>query len=243
MATTVNKYLDNSNFLLATAVYDDAALTIPAADGFYQQNGIYREQLGGTLIAGSTTCPSCAGNSQALRLNGTSAIELCCATSSAYTGHFATGDSFTDNATTQMYADAGLLTSAPDGFYKLDQRTPVPQYREMSSGALGVLTNCPTCPTGGFYISLMRPNCKEFCATSPSYVCAEQRTTTNGADFISVVSGDTITGTALPNGFYAYAPVSGTATPNGFFRIMNVANNVIQTLSECASVPGNCQNL
>ena len=49
MATTVTKWHDGSNFVFAYAVYDDQALTVPAADGFYQFGGYVRQQLNGKL--------------------------------------------------------------------------------------------------------------------------------------------------------------------------------------------------
>ena len=94
MASYVNRYTDNSDFLLASAVYDNPELTTPSADGFYQKNGIYRQQQGGVLINGSSTCPSCAGNFEVLKVNSISANELCCVSSSSFTAHFNTGDSF-----------------------------------------------------------------------------------------------------------------------------------------------------
>jgi hypothetical protein len=242
MATTVNKYLDNADFLLATAVFDDAALTTPAADGFYQQNGIYREQSGGALIAGSTTCPSCSGNSQELRLNGVSAQNLCCTSSTLYTAHFATGDSFTNPATTLMYADSGLLNLAPDGWYKLKNST---QYRQQNLGVLGALTACPTCPSGGFFMSQGRSVCTDFCATSPSYVCTSQQYVVSGNDYFTLTIGDVIAGAfTFVDGYYAYADTSGVSTPNGVFRIMELFNNEVVDILECDNVPGGpCVNL
>tara|TARA_R110000751_G_scaffold26836_1_gene71377 strand:- start:146 stop:313 length:168 start_codon:yes stop_codon:yes gene_type:complete len=49
MATTVIKWHDGSNFAFAYAVYDDQALTIPSADGWYQFGGYVRQQLNGEL--------------------------------------------------------------------------------------------------------------------------------------------------------------------------------------------------
>ena len=41
----VNKYIDSDSFLTATAVYDDENLITKAADGYYQDDGNYRQQL------------------------------------------------------------------------------------------------------------------------------------------------------------------------------------------------------
>lgn len=54
----LNKYIDSSDFITATAVYDDANLLTKAADGYYQDNDIYRYQLNGEL-GPSFVCEEC----------------------------------------------------------------------------------------------------------------------------------------------------------------------------------------
>ena len=49
MPSTVNKYINSSNFSTATTVYDDINLTVVSPDGFYQFNNEYRSQLNGVL--------------------------------------------------------------------------------------------------------------------------------------------------------------------------------------------------
>lgn len=237
MATTVNKYLDNADFLLATAVFDDAALTTPSADGFYQQNGIYRQQSSGALIPGSTTCPSCTGSSESLRVNGSSASDLCCVSSSAYTAYFNTGDSFTDPSTTLMYADSGLLNLAPDGWYKIKNSN---QYRQQNLGTLGSLTTCPTCPSGVFYISSVRNTCSDFCASSPTYSMTSAKSSVQGNDYSNLSIGDDIAGAALNNGYYAYSDTFGqqSGTLVGNWKIMQLLNNEVLDILECGSIPG-----
>lgn len=51
-------YINAETFNLATSVYQDAALTNKAADGFYSIGGIVREQVGGTLLP-AVVCPPC----------------------------------------------------------------------------------------------------------------------------------------------------------------------------------------
>tara|TARA_R100001510_G_C7635370_1_gene193623 strand:- start:10 stop:942 length:933 start_codon:yes stop_codon:yes gene_type:complete len=55
----VNKYIDSTDFLTATAVYDDAGLNTKSADGYYQSNGSYRQQVNG-LLGPATLCEECA---------------------------------------------------------------------------------------------------------------------------------------------------------------------------------------
>lgn len=51
-------YFDGINFAQASALFTDAALTTLAADGFYSQNGIVRQQLNGVLL-NSQPCSDC----------------------------------------------------------------------------------------------------------------------------------------------------------------------------------------
>ena len=237
MATTVNKYIDSSDFLTATAVYDDAALTIPSADGYYQQNGIYRQQSAGVLLAGSTTCPSCSGSSQALTVTGVSATELCCGTSSNYTAFFASGDSFTNASTTLMYADPGLTTVVPDGWYQIKTSN---EYRQQLRGSLQPLTNCPTCPsTPDFYISGASGTCSTFCTTN--YIISAGVNTVSGNDYFTLAFGDEIVG-GLVDGFYAYYfEASSTSSPVNGWRIMEIQSNLVNDILVC-DAGNNCVN-
>jgi hypothetical protein len=54
----VNKFIDSSDFLTATAVYNDQDLITKAPDGYYNSNGLYREQLNG-LLGPSFVCEEC----------------------------------------------------------------------------------------------------------------------------------------------------------------------------------------
>lgn len=52
-------YIDTNDFTTATSIWTNSNLTVKAADGFYQQNGFYRQMSGGELLS-STICPSCS---------------------------------------------------------------------------------------------------------------------------------------------------------------------------------------
>lgn len=54
----VNKYIDSDSFLTAIAVYDDENLITKAADGYYQDDGNYRQQLNG-LLGPVVLCEEC----------------------------------------------------------------------------------------------------------------------------------------------------------------------------------------
>ena len=57
-ATLGNYYIDGDTLATATAVFDDIDLTICAADGFYSDGTIVRQQFNCSLL-NAATCPSC----------------------------------------------------------------------------------------------------------------------------------------------------------------------------------------
>lgn len=59
MATSGTFYLDAPSLSTATVVYSNAALTTVAANGFYSDGSIVREQVSGVLLP-PVTCPACS---------------------------------------------------------------------------------------------------------------------------------------------------------------------------------------
>lgn len=59
MATSSTYYLNAPSLGSATSVFTNADLTVLAADGFYSDGVIVREQISGLLVA-QQTCPACA---------------------------------------------------------------------------------------------------------------------------------------------------------------------------------------
>ena len=138
-----------------------------------------------------------------------------------------------------MYQDPGLLTIAPDGWYR--QKT-VGQYRQVSLGVLGGFQTCPSCPpSDGFYISGSRQVCSDFCNEPPNYLTTVFKSTDTNHTYADVTIGDVILGGSLTNGYYAYADTSGVSTPNGVFRIMELDSNEVVDILQCNN--GNCVNL
>lgn len=74
MATQGTYYLDAPSLSSASVVYDDANLTTVAADGFYSDGTITREQSSGALLP-QVACPSC--NNEFLVGFGGSAQDAC----------------------------------------------------------------------------------------------------------------------------------------------------------------------
>jgi hypothetical protein len=59
MATSATFYLDAPSLSSATVVYSNSSLTTVAANGFYSDGTIVREQVSGALLP-QVTCPSCS---------------------------------------------------------------------------------------------------------------------------------------------------------------------------------------
>jgi hypothetical protein len=59
MATSATFYLDAPSLSSATVVYSNSSLTTVAANGFYSDGTIVREQASGSLLP-QVTCPSCS---------------------------------------------------------------------------------------------------------------------------------------------------------------------------------------
>jgi len=57
--TLATFYFDGTSFAQATSVYTDAALTTLAADGYYSNEVLVRQQLNGILLT-ATTCTTCS---------------------------------------------------------------------------------------------------------------------------------------------------------------------------------------
>ena len=74
MATQGTFYLDAPSLSSASVIYDDANLTTVAADGFYSDGTIVREQALGVLLP-QVACPSC--NNEFLVGFGGSAEDAC----------------------------------------------------------------------------------------------------------------------------------------------------------------------
>jgi hypothetical protein len=98
MATQGTYYLDAPSLSAASVIYDDANLTTVAADGFYSDGVISREQSSGALLP-QVSCPSC--NNEFLVGFGGSTEDAC--------GFVASGTVTGDDPT---FCDCTTLTGA-----------------------------------------------------------------------------------------------------------------------------------
>ena len=102
----------------------------------------------------------------------------------------------------------------------------------MTIGVGGSCTavNC-TPPSTVFFMSGVANSCNAFC--NSNYQINSQRGTTNNDAYADVNTGDTIAGSSLTPGWYAYA-ASNTNTNTGTFKLMQVdSNNQIITIAVC----------
>ena len=136
-----------------------------------------------------------------------------------------------------MYADSGLTTVVPDGWYRIKTSN---QYRQQLLGSLQPLTNCPTCPsTPDFYISGASSTCSTFCTTN--YIISAGVNTVSGNDYFTLAFGDEIVG-GLVDGFYAYYfETSSTSSPVNGWRIMEIQSNLVADILVC-DAGNNCVN-
>lgn len=51
-------YIDTNDFATATSIWTNSNLTVKAANGFYQKDGVYRQMSGGELLP-IANCPDC----------------------------------------------------------------------------------------------------------------------------------------------------------------------------------------
>ena len=103
----------------------------------------------------------------------------------------------------------------------------------MTIGAGGAATRV-TCtpPTTTFFMSDVRTNCNDFCTSNINI--SIPRGTTNNDAYLNVAIGDTIAGSALTPGWYAFAASSTNTNDTGNFLQMQVdSNNQITSLAEC----------
>lgn len=108
MATQATYYLDGPSLSAASVIYDDANLTTVAADGFYSDGVISREQASGVLLP-QVSCPSC--NNEFLVGFGASAEDACLPTS---TGTVTGDDPTFCNCTTLT---GSIFSAAATGTY------------------------------------------------------------------------------------------------------------------------------
>jgi hypothetical protein len=143
MATSATFYLDAPSLGSATVVYSNSSLTTVAANGFYSDGTIVREQASGALLAQST-CPSCS-STQAFTIyfdvSTTPPIPLGWDTSSEACAGFGTFLTVYINGSAaslfQAYEDGKILYIDSDAETPLNGGTPPTWYKTSSAPNTG----------------------------------------------------------------------------------------------------------
>lgn len=136
-------------------------------------------------------------------------------------------DGTTLSDSTSVYTDAQMTTCAPDGFYSNGVIV-----RELSNCVLLPEQSCPDC-TEKIYLSSVESLCSDFCDGLTNYPITTEASTTNNHSYDDVVGGDTISGSIIPDGYYAYA-ATVTDTNTGTYRVMLLNNNFIEQIFICS---------
>lgn len=115
-------YINGPTLASSTAVYDNAEMTILAADGYYSDTLITRQQVGGVLLP-AQACPNCTIFEYDSSTNATITSELSCENAidtvyyclpvSGVSGPLAIGDAvFFDNLGENPLYDGWYLTNS-----------------------------------------------------------------------------------------------------------------------------------
>ena len=113
-------YIDTNSLATATGIWTNANLTVKAADGFYQKDGVYRRISNGELLS-VQNCPECfyAFGSSEVEATSTAA----CASTITETYYFDNVDGGVGETEPEVndlvYSDSEATTPLGAGFYKL----------------------------------------------------------------------------------------------------------------------------
>tara|TARA_R100000935_G_C2821900_1_gene160215 strand:- start:475 stop:1653 length:1179 start_codon:yes stop_codon:yes gene_type:complete len=123
-----------------------------------------------------------------------------------------------------IFIDNNGVGKAANGFYRKGAGT--------IRVAQGVVVELTDCIQRSFFISLNKQDCTDFC-DGTNYTIPLEKTTTSNHDYLGVTIGDVIPPPVIQDGFYAYAATS-TDTATGPYRQMQLQNNQVLSLSQCA---------
>ena len=112
---------DGLNFSQASSLYTNSTLSVLAADGFYSQGGIVRQQLNGVLL-NAQACSTCQPDVTLFNLCfAVTENDLCCDTSTSV-AVYAAGLNVANLSSVvgDLYKDSFLQIKADNGFYSDD---------------------------------------------------------------------------------------------------------------------------
>jgi len=129
------------------------------------------------------------------------------------------------NQTDYIFQDKNGQNAVADGWYRANGSTI-----EVTSGI--VTAKGSACAPNYIYLSTVRTSCSDFCTTN--YTTVVQKQVESNATYLSVNDLDTIDGSIIADGFYAYSP-SPTDTNTGPFRIMQLQDNRVTGIFVCVN--------
>jgi hypothetical protein len=126
---------DGLNFSQASSLYTNSTLSVLAADGFYSQGGIVRQQLNGVLL-NAQACSTCQPDVTLFNLCfAVTENDLCCDTSTPV-AVYAAGLNVANLSSVvgDLYKDSFLQIKADNGFYSDDAGITCSSYSQAKMG-------------------------------------------------------------------------------------------------------------
>jgi hypothetical protein len=134
-------YIDTNDFATATSIWTNSNLTVKAANGFYQKDGVYRQMSGGELLP-VANCPECfyAFDGSVMAANSANA----CSSAITETYYFENVDGGVGETEPEIgdlvFSDSEGTTPLATGFYKVVSGNYI---QVNSSGVVIAKAMCP----------------------------------------------------------------------------------------------------
>jgi hypothetical protein len=135
-------YIDTNDFTTATSIWTNSNLTVKAANGFYQKDGVYRQMSGGELLP-SAICPECFYPFGSSLVAGSSATA--CGSEITQTYYFDNVDGGVGESEPEVgdlvFSDSEGTTPLGVGFYKMTSGNYI---QVDASGEVVAVGTCPS---------------------------------------------------------------------------------------------------
>jgi hypothetical protein len=135
-------YIDTNDFATATSIWTNSNLTVKAANGFYQKDGVYRQMSGGELLS-VANCPECFFAFGSSLVQSTSSAA--CSSTITQTYYFDNVDGGVGETEPEIgdlvFSDAEGTTPLAAGFYKVVSGNYI---QVNSSGVVIAKAMCPS---------------------------------------------------------------------------------------------------
>jgi len=135
-------YIDTNDFATATSIWTNSNLTVKAANGFYQKDGVYRQMSGGELLP-VANCPECFFSFGSSLVQSTSSSA--CSSTITQTYYFDNVDGGVGETEPEIgdlvFSDSEGTTPLAAGFYKVVSGNYI---QVNSSGVVIAKAMCPS---------------------------------------------------------------------------------------------------